>query len=268
MNSADAVDMMIKDWKKEGLSKSEIVWNTALACIGWPYKFGRKGQIVTRDGMKVRWFDCWGFVYWCLMQVGIELKGAGCTSGWNSSSNWEAKGSKIKEIPKGRLVCLFYKEKDGSGKMAHTGFGLNGETCECSEGVQYFSKMKSKWTHWAIPKGLDGVIPFDPTKRPLLQKGDKGEYVTLAQTKLLQKGYDLGKWGIDGDFGSATEKAVKQFQQDHGLKVDGIIGDSTWNALDEQGTNLYTVNIPHLPKFKAEALIKQYSGSSMIEERG
>lgn len=108
--------------------------------------------------------------------------------------------------------------------------------------------------------------PEPADEKPTLRRGDKGSYVTLAQTMLNNKGYDLGPYGVDGDFGSATERAVKQFQQDHGLKADGVIGPLTWEKLDGQGTNMYTVTIPHLPKHKAEALMKGYPGAYMTEE--
>jgi len=48
---------------------------------------------------------------------------------------------------------------------------------------------------------------------------------------LDRMGYDLGSYGVDGDFGSATEAAVKSFQSDHGLTVDGIVGKNTWAEL-------------------------------------
>ena len=59
---------------------------------------------------------------------------------------------------------------------------------------------------------------------PLLRRGSKGESVREVQRLLQGKGYDLGPCGVDGDFGSATEKAVRQFQADHGLTVDGVVG--------------------------------------------
>ena len=48
---------------------------------------------------------------------------------------------------------------------------------------------------------------------------------------LEQAGYSVGTYGIDGDFGKDTLAAVKAFQQDRGLKVDGIVGPKTWAAL-------------------------------------
>ena len=50
---------------------------------------------------------------------------------------------------------------------------------------------------------------------------------------LEQAGYSVGTYGIDGDFGKDTLAAVKAFQQDRGLKVDGIVGPKTWAALTE-----------------------------------
>ena len=41
----------------------------------------------------------------------------------------------------------------------------------------------------------------------------------------------LGPPGIDGKFGPRTETAVKAFQRDKGLQVDGIVGPITWGAI-------------------------------------
>lgn len=58
----------------------------------------------------------------------------------------------------------------------------------------------------------------------VLRSGDKG-----AAVKRLQ--YALGI-DVDGKFGPATDKAVREFQQRHGLPVDGIVGQRTWAALE------------------------------------
>ena len=57
-------------------------------------------------------------------------------------------------------------------------------------------------------------------------------------------------------------------QDGNPLTVDGVIGQKTWWALDETETTLYTVTVPHLTKSQADALTKQYPGSSETEERG
>lgn len=55
--------------------------------------------------------------------------------------------------------------------------------------------------------------------------------VKLFQKKLLEKGYNLGKYGSDGYFGKYTFEAVIAFQRANGLLVDGIVGVNTWNKL-------------------------------------
>ena len=152
--------------------------------------------------------------------------------------------------------------------MEHTGFGLNNETCECSAGVQHFTKRNKKWTHWAIPRGLYGGEESVPVSdNPTLRRGSKGDAVVRLQTSLVNLGYDIGSCGVDGDYGRATEAAVKAFQRDHGLAADGICGPLTYAALeDNPSQQLYTVHVPMLPLYKAEALVAAYSGAYMTKE--
>ena len=160
-------------------------------------------------------------------------------------------------------MCLFYSKGNQEKTWEHTGFGYKGQTVECSVGVQHFKTRNKKWTHWAVPNGIGGEIPdFKPT----LRRGSKGEYVTLLQTQLVQRGYNIGSAGIDGDFGRGTEAAVKEFQTDNGLTADGIVGRKTWAALEEASPTLYSVKIPHLSKSKADALVREYAGATMTEE--
>lgn len=72
-----------------------------------------------------------------------------------------------------------------------------------------------------------------PLGSEILRNGDEGSAVKELQSWLLQIGYDLGKWGADGDFGDATEMAVRQFQKDHGCEVDGKVGPETLTALEK-----------------------------------
>ncbi|GAA1104057.1 serine/threonine-protein kinase [Streptomyces javensis] len=65
----------------------------------------------------------------------------------------------------------------------------------------------------------------------LTKYGDKGERVREVQCILRARGYNIGPYGVDGDFGDDTRLAVRQFQQDYHLGVDGIVGEDTWPAL-------------------------------------
>lgn len=49
------------------------------------------------------------------------------------------------------------------------------------------------------------------------------------QQALKNAGYYSGK--LDGKIGSGTKQAIKEFQRDSGLKVDGVVGQRTWNQL-------------------------------------
>lgn len=65
----------------------------------------------------------------------------------------------------------------------------------------------------------------------VLKKNSKGKQVKTMQNLLRDYGYSIGKAGVDGVFGVMTETAIKKYQEDKKLKVDGICGEKTWNSL-------------------------------------
>lgn len=295
MNSANYVEKRINDKLVIGLPLSDIAWEAALDCVGWAYVFGAWGEACTPknrekffksqgaehptiktacqainngktcDGCKwypeeklTRFFDCRGFTYWILKKVyGWELKGGGATSQWNDKTNWKAQGP-ISTMPKDTLCCVFVAN---GNKKSHTGLALNGETVECSAGVQH-KKLDKRWTHWAVPACVEGEVTPEPEpEEPTLRKGAKGERVRELQEKLLALGYQLPRYGADGDYGAETIAAVKEFQKDHGLTADGVTGPKTWAALkkaEEPKKVTYTVTIPGLEKKEADELLKKY----------
>ncbi|MFI1695039.1 protein kinase [Streptomyces bobili] len=66
------------------------------------------------------------------------------------------------------------------------------------------------------------------------RQGDTGKRVLQVQCMLSRRGYGIGDGGADGIFGSGTETAVRGFQSDKGLTVDGIVGHDTWTALRDE----------------------------------
>jgi hypothetical protein len=63
----------------------------------------------------------------------------------------------------------------------------------------------------------------DPDAPVVLKRGDRGSAVRKLQDAL--------GIGVDGVFGSQTERAVKRFQKRKGLTADGIVGPDTRDAL-------------------------------------
>lgn len=64
-----------------------------------------------------------------------------------------------------------------------------------------------------------------------LQKGNKGNDVVELQKILMQQGYSLSKYGADGDFGTETEEAVKEFQLRNSLTVNGVVDSAMFVKL-------------------------------------
>ena len=65
------------------------------------------------------------------------------------------------------------------------------------------------------------------------RSGDRGEKVREIQTRLKRWGYYTGN--IDGIYGKKTVAAVKYFQRQNGLTVDGVCGEQTLAALGISG---------------------------------
>jgi peptidoglycan hydrolase-like protein with peptidoglycan-binding domain len=76
---------------------------------------------------------------------------------------------------------------------------------------------------------------------PIIQRGDTGQAVKDAQQALLDRGYLPDPTFVDGKFGNHTYAAVIRYQHEREageffalswpLKVDGIVGVSTWGRL-------------------------------------
>lgn len=72
-----------------------------------------------------------------------------------------------------------------------------------------------------------------PYKEPnyYISRGSSGNGVKWVQWHLKRLGYDIGKSGTDGICGRMTDAAIRKFQRDKKLEVDGIVGPKTRAAL-------------------------------------
>lgn len=95
-------------------------------------------------------------------------------------------------------------------------------------------------THFPFKEVSEGVAADKPAESttggftavfPQLSLRDRGDKVRVLQELLLGRGYDLGTYGADGDFGATTHRRVVSFQATQGLSADGIVGENTWRKL-------------------------------------
>jgi Putative peptidoglycan binding domain len=66
-----------------------------------------------------------------------------------------------------------------------------------------------------------------------LRRGTKGTGVARLQEALAMLGVEV-RGGVDGAFGAGTEAAVLEFQRNHDLGVDGVVGGATLRVLDAE----------------------------------
>ena len=86
-------------------------------------------------------------------------------------------------------------------------------------------------TGLALVKGGNTSEPVPGQERPVLRlttPNTQGEWVRKVQAALQADGIAIA---VDGFFGPATERAVKQFQQKYGLGADGVVGPKTYERL-------------------------------------
>jgi len=75
------------------------------------------------------------------------------------------------------------------------------------------------------------ALELDEFGSRAMRRGDEGIDVAVLQQKLKQLNYYKGS--IDGIYGGGTIEAVKRFQKDNGLKVDGIFGQSSFDVIPD-----------------------------------
>jgi peptidoglycan hydrolase-like protein with peptidoglycan-binding domain len=83
-------------------------------------------------------------------------------------------------------------------------------------------------------KVTTGSLGSVRVEMPVLCSGSKGEAVKTLQRLLNAHGYTDSKGkplAVDGSFGPATLYALKKYQYDENLTVDGKCGQYTWNSL-------------------------------------
>lgn len=81
----------------------------------------------------------------------------------------------------------------------------------------------------ASPEADTGAIKYTKVNLPVLENESSGAPVAALQTLINGKGFSCGP--VDSVFGPNTLGAVKSFQKDNALTIDGVVGAKTWAAL-------------------------------------
>lgn len=274
------VDYMVSKygtgWKNNSEAKEDVYYGAAMYGSKWI------GHTVA---------DCSGLFAWAFKKLGGAIA-HGSNSIWRSYCSSKGKlsaGKRTdgKELKPGTAVFVYKKAKDNRSHIGlYVGSGVVIEASGTKVGVITSKITDTKWAEWGELKNVDysgseDTTPSDdqgfPDKtgwRATIRRGSKGQEVIECQTMLYKLGYDIGVSGIDGDYGRNTEKAVKAFQSDHQLTVDGVCGPMTWDALDKAIAELetgpkekqYTVCIHHLDKTQMESMKTNYPGCVVTEE--
>jgi N-acetylmuramoyl-L-alanine amidase len=86
-----------------------------------------------------------------------------------------------------------------------------------------------------------------------IRVGDRGPEVADIQSRLIALGAAIDEGERDGAFGPSTEAAVRWFQRERHLRVDGLVGDDTWQQLVEAGWRLGDRTLYHrVPMFRGD----------------
>lgn len=173
--------------------------------------------------------DCIGLAknfVWCNGEFGTTPKYA--VNGMpDKSANGMFEYAKKNKLPYGKISTIPEIPGVAVRYSGHVGYYIgNGWVIE-ERGFNY-GCVKTKlagrgWTDWYYLPGIHYSNESFELGWRELKNGSKGDDVKDLQEQLIHLGYNLGRWGADGDFGDQTEIAVYQFQEEHGLKISGKV---------------------------------------------
>ena len=115
-------------------------------------------------------------------------------------------------------------------------FKING-AFRSSKAKNHYNDWIALWNIKAPVPNIKEVYTMYGIELNYVKPGCHNEECRAAQQVMLDEGYNLGEWGADSWYGEVTEAAIKAWQKDNNLTVDGIIGPNTWDWII---ANLYT----------------------------
>ena len=128
--------------------------------------------------------------------------------------------------------------------ISHNEAGKRGVGSGHTDPEHYWTQLGAGYTMGGFRKDVKAAMSGSVTVAPVaipdktvtvkvrqLSKGMEGNDVLTLQAALIARGFSCGTAGADGDFGSATDAALRKFQTKYNLGADGIAGNGTWGKL-------------------------------------
>ena len=146
------------------------------------------------------------------------------------NSNWDKMIDKINEAG---IETSVFEEKIRT-VLTEQGYNVDEMVKKHGSLKEAFTSgaVSSKWLTKALDELNGSMVDLSKIEGELA-KGDTGDDVKKIQEALKGLNYDLGEAGVDGILGSATENAIKAFQEAQGLEITGIVDEATLKALEE-----------------------------------
>lgn len=219
----------------------------------------KRKHVYTKASDGKYWSDCSSSVSGTYREIGLDIPWMRTTDMWDTDlfvdvpveiKNGIIQNPGILRIGDMLLFASNHTSRKAWGYVGHVEMvgEINGSTITLyghgsshpkKKEMNAYCRTRYRTKASKTPIGNCGLIRVrryirdDTDTSTCLRKGDKGEAVKLMQGLLLAQGYKLPKYGADGDFGSETFAALRQYQADHGLYVTGIYDDATAEMLTE-----------------------------------
>lgn len=234
----------------EKKSNANLYDKTANAGSGNYTKYGKEMHDIYPSVMDFPAAWCDAFVDWCFYKAYGVCNAKGLIGGdFNdytpgSAQLYKNKNAWYTSNPlKGDQI--FFKN---NVRICHTGLVYNVDSkyvytyegnCSDSVGARKYLLTDPSIAGYGRPK-YDGLVVNTsvstptptPAVRNYLMKGDKGAEVKIMQENLIYLGYSCGRYGADSDFGNDSDAALRKFQKDNHLVVDGKYGVNSKSKLE------------------------------------
>lgn len=231
--------------KKEGSAVSTVqeTINKAITWMEETAKDDRHGYCQDHRWGKDGDYDCSSAVITAWEQAGVPVKSKGATYTGNMLPVFKANGFVDVTAQVNRSTGAGLVRGDvllntvhhtamycGDGKEVEASINEKGTAHGGKPGDQTgkeFLIRSYRNYPWTNILRYTGGKSTTVTDKNYLEIGDSGSSVKTMQTMLIECGYSCGSYGADGEFGSGTDAALRKFQADNSLVVDGQYGPAS-----------------------------------------